>query len=185
MELVQRIRGGDRDAWSELYARYHDQLLLLVRMRLGPGLRRHLQSEDVFQSAALEAFQALGRFEYRGEGSLERYLRTIVLNKLRDRADTYAAEKRGAGVTVPLDVELAADLAERGPSYHDAGRYERLERALQALPAEQRELIVLRKLEGFSTREVAARLGVGEDAARKAYSRAMARLTTLLAPPGR
>jgi RNA polymerase sigma-70 factor (ECF subfamily) len=182
MDLVQRNRRGDRSAWNELYERYHDQLLLTVRLRLGPGLRRYLSSEDIFQSVALEAFRALEQFEYRGQGSLERYLRTLVVNKIRDRADTFGAEKRTGAVT--LDEGLSAALAApgtEGPSYHDAERYERLERALNALSAEQRELIVLRKLENLSSQEVAARLGLGDDAVRKAFSRAMARLTTLLA----
>lgn len=179
MDLVQRIRRGDRSAWSELYERYHDQLLLTVRMRLGPGLRRYLQSEDIFQSVALEAFRALERFEYRGEGSLEAYLRTLVVNKIRDRADTFAAEKRAGGV--PLDDLPPESLPAPGPSYHDAERYERLERAMNALPPDQRELIVLRKLENLPSKDVATRLGLGDDAARKAFSRAMARLATLLA----
>lgn len=183
MDLVQRIRQGDRGAWNELYERYHDQLLLAVRLRLGPGLRRFLSSEDIFQSVALEAFHALGQFEYRGEGSLERYLRTLVVNKIRDRADTFTAEKRAGAVS--LDENLSAPGAESGgPSYHDSERYERLERALNTLPPEQRELIVLRKLENLSSQEVGARLGLGDDAVRKAFSRAMARLTTLLAVPG-
>jgi len=181
MDLVRRIQGGDPAAWNELYERYHDQLLLTVRMRMGPSLRRYLQSEDIFQSVALEAFQSLGRFEYRGEGSLDRFLRTLVLNKLRDRADTFAADKRSGAV--PLDGEVLSKAA--GPSYRDAERYERLERALNALPAEQRELIVLRKLEGLTSRETAAQLGQSDDATRKAFSRAMARLTTLLTATGR
>jgi RNA polymerase sigma-70 factor (ECF subfamily) len=182
MDLVRRIRRGDRVAWTELYERYHDQLLLSVRMRLGPGLRRYLQSEDIFQSVALEAFRSLERFEYRGEGSLERYLRTLVVNKIRDRADVFAAQKRAG--TLSLEDTHVESLPAPGPSYHDAKRYERLERALNALAPEQRELIVLRKLEGLSSQEVAAHLGLGDDAARKAFSRAMARLTTLLAAPG-
>jgi RNA polymerase sigma-70 factor (ECF subfamily) len=180
LELVRRIQDGDRAAWNELYERYHDQLLLAVRMRLGAGLRRFLQSEDIFQSVALEAFRALERFEYRGQGSLENFLKTLVLNKIRDRADTFGAQKRAGSVT--LDEELAGTLASGAgePGYHDAGRYERLERALEALPAEQRELILLRKLDGLSSQEVAQRLGLSDEAARKAYSRALARLTTLI-----
>lgn len=182
MDLVQRIQDGDRAAWNELYERYHDQLLLSVRMRMGANLRRYLQSEDIFQSVALEAFQSLGRFEYRGEGSLERYLRTLVVNKLRDRADTFGADKRSGAV--PLDPGTADSIPARAPSYHDAERYERLERALKAMPEEQRELIVLRKLEGLSSQEAAAHLGMSDDATRKAFSRAMARLTTLLTASG-
>ncbi|MEQ1891511.1 MAG: sigma-70 family RNA polymerase sigma factor [Planctomycetota bacterium] len=176
MELVKRIQGGERAAWNELYARYHDQLLLAARLRLGPGLRRHLTSEDVFQSVALEAFRALERFEYRGPGSLETWLRTLVLNKIRDRADTFGAQKRAGDVA--LDDALASSLAEPAPAYHDGARYERLERALAELEPVARELLLLRKLEGLSSKEAAARLGLSDDAARKAYSRALARLAT-------
>ena len=179
MDLVQRIRAGDRAAWDELYARYHDQLLLAVRMRLGAGLRRHVESEDIFQSVALEAFQALGRFEYRGTGSLERFLRTLVVNKIRDRADLFAAEKRG-GAHAPRPLEESIPAPGEPLGYHDAERYERLERALNALAPDERQLIVLRKLEGLSSQEVAAQLGCSDEATRKAFSRAMARLTTLL-----
>lgn len=178
LDLVQRIRAGDHGAWTELYRRYHDQLLLTVRLRLGPGLRRFLQSEDIFQSVALEAFRSLERFEYRGQGSLERYLHTLVVNKIRDRADTFGAAKRAGAVA--LDEDLSANLADDGPSYHEGERFERLERALKALSPEQRELVVLRRLEGLSSQEVAARLGTSDGAARKGYSRALARLTTLL-----
>jgi len=176
-ELVTRIQAGDRAAWEELFARYHDQLLLAARLRLGPGLRRHLSSEDVFQSVALEAFRALERFEHRGPGSLEQWLRTLVSNKIRDRADTYGAGKRAGDV--PLDDALADTLAaEPAPGYRDGQRYERLERALAELEPQQRELVLLRKLEGCSSQEAAARLGLSDDAARKAYSRALARLAT-------
>jgi RNA polymerase sigma-70 factor, ECF subfamily len=181
VELVRRIQGGERAAWNELFARYHDQLLLAVRLRLGAGLRRHLESEDIFQSVALEALRDLERFEYRGQGSLERYLTTLVLNKLRDRADTFAAAKRAG--TVPLDELTAASLAAREPAYH-APAFERLERALNSLPPAQRELIVLRKLEGLSGQELAVRLGTSEEAARKAYSRALAQLATRLQAAG-
>jgi RNA polymerase sigma-70 factor (ECF subfamily) len=178
LELVKRIKAGERAAWDELFARYHDQLLLAARLRLGPGLRRHLGSEDVFQSVALEAFRAHERLEYRGPGSLEAWLRTLVLNKIRDRADTYGAAKRAGDV--PLDETLADSLAEPMPGYRDSERYERLERALAELEPVQRELVLLRKLEGLASREAAARLGLSDDAARKAYSRALARLATRL-----
>ena len=103
VELLEDLRAADEGAWSELYRRYHDELLLLVRRRLGRRLRSVLESEDVLQSVALEAFRALPGFEHRGEGSLRRFLRQLVLNKIRDRADTFGAAKRAGGV--PLATE--------------------------------------------------------------------------------
>ena len=172
LALLQKIRAGDGEGWRVLYDRYHDPLLFWVRMHLGANLRRFLQSEDVFQSAAVEWMRDLERFEYRGEGSLQRYLRRLILNKIRDRADFYAAEKRRP--SEPLDEnELPADVAV---AYHDAETYDRLERALAELPEDLREVVLLHKIEGLSTKEIAERTGKSDDAVRKSYSRALARL---------
>ncbi len=184
LELIARLKTGDAAAWEQLYRRYHDHLLLVARMRIGARLRAFVESEDIFQSVARDAFTALSRFEYRGPGSLERYLRLLVLNKIRDRADTFGAQKRAGAA--PLDTALIEALAERddGPRYHDAEAYGRLERALRALPDDLREIVLLRKVEGLSSREIAERAGTTDDAVRKATSRAMARLVTLLGPDG-
>ncbi len=179
LDLVARLQDGDRDAFEELYRRYHDQLLLVVRMRLGPGLRRWLQSEDIFQSVARDALTALPRFEYRGPGSLDRYLKTMVLNKIRDRADTFGARKRSGGVPL-TEAHLDSIAAEDEPRYLDDARFGRLERCLRALPDDLREVLVLRKVEGLSSREVAERTGRSDAAVRKACSRALAKLTLLM-----
>lgn len=176
LDLVARCQAGETEAWNELYRRYHDLLLFTVRARLGRKLRGCLQSEDVFQSVALDALTALKRFEYRGPGSLERFLRTMVLNKIRDRADTFGAQKRDGAV--PLGEALLDDLAAPPgePSYFESESYERLERALSTLDEEDRELVLLRRVDGLSSKEAAEQLGRSDAAVRKAYSRAMARL---------
>jgi len=179
LALVGRIQRGESTAWEELYRRYHDQLLLTVRMRLSSNLRAVLQSEDVFQSVALEAFSALDRFEYRGRGSLERYLKQMVLNKIRDRARTFAAEKRGGGrAPAEVDVDALAGAEPERVGYYQAEVYERLERAIQNLPDDMREVLLLRRIEGLTSREVAERLGKSDAAVRQIAARAMARLTT-------
>lgn len=178
LELVARMKSGDGDAFGDLYRRYHDELLFAVRAHLGPGLRSALQSEDVLQSVAVDAFRALQNFEPRGPGSLRAYLHTMVVNKIRSHADYFGAVKRAG--TVPLSPSRAAGIpeADASPSYYQAERFDRLERALAVLPEEMRQVIVLRKVDGLSSREVAARMERSDDAVRKLYSRAMARLAT-------
>lgn len=182
LELVARLKQGDQRAWEELYARYHDRLLLAARTRLGQGLRRFLQSEDILQSVALEAFRDLRAFEYRGKGSLDRFLHRLVLNKIRDRADTFGAQKRSGAVALDdarLDEIAEPERADIG--YRDGERYEQLERCLAALPDDLREVLLLRKIDGLGSKEIAERLGKSDDAIRKSYSRAVARLTILVA----
>jgi len=61
--------------------------------------------------------------------------------------------------------------------YFESELYDRLEKALSDLPDEQREVVLLRKIEGFSSREAAEVTGKTDAAVRKAYSRGLARLS--------
>ena len=180
-DLVQRIQGGDSDAWNKLYARYHDELLFAVRCRLGPGLRSHLQSEDVLQSVMLEAMGELDRFVPRGDSSLRHFLHVLITNKIRDRVDTFGAKKRKGTVALTESMAACVPGFDGELRYHEAERFERLERVMARLPDDMREVILLRKVDGLDGRETAERLGKSEEAVRKLFSRAMARLTTMMA----
>ncbi len=173
-ELVQRIQAGDREAWGALYRRYHDPLLLAIRARLGSGLRAWLQSEDILHSVIQDAFEDLAGFEHRGAGALEHWLHVCVLNKIRAKAAHYGAARR-AGEQRVTTSELDA-AAAREPDYHDAETFGRLERGLAALPEEQREVVLLRALEGLANERVAELVGKTPAATSKLYNRALARL---------
>ena len=111
---------------------------------------------------------------------MRRFLHTLVLNKIRDRADHFGAQKRTGGVQ--LTDTLAAGLGDTdgAPRYFESERYERLERALAQLPDEMREVILLRKIDDLPSKEVARVMDLSDAAVRKLYSRAMARLSLLL-----
>ncbi len=180
LQLIGGIARGDESAWRRLYDLYHDELLFFIRRSLGKRLRAQLESEDVFQSVALAAFRDLPRFAYRGKGSLRAYLHRMVLNKIRDRAAYFGAEKRRGAVPLTDSVAARAATEPAEPAYRRPEIWDALERALDALPEEQREIVVLRRLEGLSSREIAAKLGKSDAAVRKAYSRALAKLTLSL-----
>lgn len=179
LELVERIRDGDATAFESLYRRYRDALLFSIRCRLGAHLRSRLESEDILHSVVKDALLDLRTFEPRaGANSLAHYLHVCVLNKIRAKADHFGAAKRKG--EVPLTDSIAERLpSARGaaePQYHDSERYEKLERALARLPEDQREAILLRRVEGLSNAEAAAVLGKTPEAASKLYNRALARL---------
>lgn len=177
LELVRRVQAGDSTAWEDLYRRYHDGLLFAIRCRLGSGLRRWLQSEDILQSVVKDALGDLERFEPRGPGSLQHYLHVCVLNKIRSKASHFAARKRDGEQRVSGSV-LEALHESAAPQYHDAPRYERLERGLEQLPEAMREVVLLRSVEGLSNDEAAAVLTKTPAATSKLYNRALARLGT-------
>lgn len=174
-DALERIRAGDRAAFDALYRRWHDELLFVARARLGARLRTFLESEDILQSVALEAFHELPRFVPRHDGSLRKFLHQLVVRKIQDRADTVNARKRAGAV--PLTDSVAGSLAApAAPTYHDRDRLERLERGLALLPEEMRRVLVLRKVDGLSSKEAAEALGKSDAATRQLYARALTRL---------
>lgn len=181
LDLVRRIQDGDNRAWEELYLRYRDQLLLSIRCRLGPGLRSHLESEDILQSVFREALSDLHRFEPRQPRALNHYLHTCVLNKIRNKADYFGAAKR-QGETALTDAlsQQIPDPLEGTPQYHDSARYAALESALARLSDEMREVVLLRRVEGLSNQETADLLEKTPAATSKLYNRAVARLAMLM-----
>ena len=175
-ELVARVQAGDSQSMNTLYLRYRDRLLLSIRCRLGPHLRSRLESEDILQSVFKDVLDDIGRFEHRGPWSLNRYLHTCVLNKIRKKAEYHGAAKR-TGET-PLTDSLMDRVPDRSwdGSYLDAERFEKLERALARLPEGMREVVILRRVEELSNLETARVLGKSPEATSKFYNRALARL---------
>lgn len=177
LELVRRIQAGDRAAWERLYLRYHDALLFAIRSRLGSTLRGLLQSEDILQSVVKDALSDLAHFEPRGPGSLGHYLHVCVLNKIRAKAAHQAAFERAGECRLPdsaLDALPQPQVGE--PRYLESARYERLESGMAKLPAEMREVVLLRSVEGLGNDEAAALLGKSPAATSKLFNRALARL---------
>jgi len=180
LEIVQRIRQGDRDAWERLYRRYHDALLLAIRCRLGARLRARVESEDILQSVVRDAMGDLEHFEPRGPGSLRHYLHVCVLNKIRAKAQYFAAAKRSGEEPLSASALERVPAAPEAPAYLDAERYEKLEKGLGLLPESLREALLLRTVEGLTNQEAARVLGKSEEATSKLYNRALARLAGLL-----
>jgi RNA polymerase sigma-70 factor (ECF subfamily) len=190
LALLQRIQRGDESAWNDLYRRYRDRLLFAIRRRLGSELRSQLESEDVLQSVVREALTGLRDFTPDGDGALGRYLHVCVLNKIRKKAAFHGAQRRRGAV--PLTDSLAERLGGRPGGggglaelrYVDDDRFLRLERELQRLPEPMRTVVELRACEGRTNAEVAQDIGKSEEAAKKLYQRAIARLGVMLADSG-
>lgn len=178
IELLQELRDGNDGAFEQLYRRHRDELLLAVRSGMGARLRAAMQSEDVLQSVAMEAFRVLRDDSRPPPQGFLPLLRHMVRHRLIDRARALGRQKR-AGETALSDTLAAGLGAEVQPSYSDP-RYEHLERALQKLPPDMREVIRWRRFDGLPSADIAMRTGRTDAAVRKLLSRAMARLTLLM-----
>jgi len=76
--LIERIRGGDSDAWGDLITRYEGRLLAFVESRIG----NRANSEDIVQEAFIGFLNSLPNYD--GKRPLETYLFSICAYKLTD-----------------------------------------------------------------------------------------------------
>ena len=181
--LLRAARQGSREALSELYARCGTRLLAFIRMRMGRSLRAQLESRDILQNTLLKSFQRIEQFEGDGGATLMGWLMRIAENEIRDQVDYHHRQRRDVDAAVPIDaggIDVAARAASAISAVVAHEEAERLGAALEALDPDHREVIVLRKLEELSFRDVAARMGRSEDACRMLLARAMVALTLQL-----
>jgi len=179
--LLRAARDGSPEALGQLYDRCAGRLLAIIRLRMGRDLRARLESRDILQNTLLKSFQRLDQFEGADGPSLIAWLARIAENEIRDQADFQHRQRRDVAAGVSLDDTGAPPLAARVRSALSQAivseETERLERALEALEPDHREVIILRKFEELSFREVAARMGRSEDACRMLLARALTALT--------
>lgn len=178
--LLREARAGSAEAVGRLYERTAPRLLAFIRLRLGRTLRARLESRDILQATLLRSFERLGQLEADDPAALMAWLMRIAENEIRDRADYFQRQRRDPAREVPLDeAREAAVAAARSVTSRLVLDEEtvRLERAIEALDDAHREVILLRKFEELSFKEIAMRLGCSEDACRMRLARAMAALT--------
>jgi RNA polymerase sigma-70 factor (ECF subfamily) len=171
--LLSRARSGDSEALDRLLARSVPVLRRWAHGRLPQYARGVNDTVDLVQDAVMHALQHLDGFIPRHEGALVAYLRTSVLNRIRDLVRQSARR--------PLPVELPDDLAQDGTSPLEAvigaENTARYERALARLSDEDREAIILRLELHYSYDELQVALGKPTaGAARAAVRRALERL---------
>ena len=84
LDLLERARAGDASALDALMARHLPRLRRWASGRLPRWARDVADTQDLVQDTLLQTFKRIDRFEPRGEGALQAYLRQGVLNRIRD-----------------------------------------------------------------------------------------------------
>ena len=190
--LLRRAAAGDDDARGDLLQRHRGRLKRMVAVRLDPRLPARVDPSDVVQEALAEA---AGRLDgYLRDRPLPFYpwLRAIAQQRLLDlrRRHVQAGrrsierEEERLGLSDRSALELAERLFARPSSPSARARRQELQEkvraALAGLREADREVLVLRHLEGLPAREIAAVLGISEGAVHTRHVRALQRLRARL-----
>jgi RNA polymerase sigma-70 factor (ECF subfamily) len=178
-ELVAAARSGDHSAFDSLVRRWDRKIQGAVYRVLGS----EEEARDVAQEAFLKAYRGLGSF--RNEARFSSWLYQIALNLCRDRL-----RRRRAGVLVSLEDmgETEAGVAQRGPSalavVEARDLSQAVARAVQELPEDQREVIVLKEYEGLTFLEIAEVLGLPPSTVKTRLYRGLGQLRVRLERQG-
>jgi RNA polymerase sigma-70 factor (ECF subfamily) len=177
-ELLDRARHGEERAFRLLVERYEPKVASVVIAMLGPGD----DAEDVGQETFIRFYRSIDRF--RGEASLGTYLTRIAINLSRNalrrgRRQAARFQSRDDPAFRAAGSAVATEEVER------RGRVLRVRRAIDRLDGRHRAVVVLRMMEGYSTKETAAILEIPEGTVLSRLSRAMKKLEAYLGPEER
>lgn len=154
-QIIERTLGGEPDAFNLLVRRWERQIYGLTLRMLG----RDEEAKDATQETFISAYRNLSKF--RGEAKFSSWIYRIALNicntKLRGRTKQ----------TISIDeqreesgFEIAADTEELGSRLQQEQVARHVRRALQGLPAEMRQVIIMKEYEGLKFSEIADILGI-------------------------
>jgi RNA polymerase sigma-70 factor (ECF subfamily) len=183
--LVERFKKGDTGAFSLVFQKYQRRLSVLVHYKMSAGLRGAMEVEDILQEVFLAAARDMQEFTYQSPGSLMAWLSRIADHVIVDAARYQNRGKRRAEELLrfrsesnptgpePLDSETPSRLFAREESMQI------LLKKLDALPVECREMIVLAKFEGLTTKEISERIGKSRENVALLLHRALKRFRDL------
>jgi len=184
VELLDRLRSGDEDAFVMLVARYQQPMLRLARSMVAS----QAVAEEAVQDTWIGVVRGIDRFE--GRSSLKTWLFSILINRTRSAgarepsttpmdslqtvdADRFDAQGQWAD---PLDRWV-----EQTEERLDAARWLPILRsALDDLPPRQRQVVILRDVEGLSGGEACELLGISAGNQRILLHRGRGRLRGIL-----
>ncbi len=172
--LVERFqKGGDRAAFEELIARYENQIFRFGFRMCG----QEQDAEDVVQDTFVSAYRYLKGF--RGDASLLTWLLKIASSACLKKRRLKKNEPRNHVPFEELQAQPAGEARIDGPQNPtpdtevlSAEVRAKFYEALEAIPSHYRRVLVLRELEGKSTREVATLLDLTESAVKVRLHRA-------------
>jgi RNA polymerase sigma-70 factor (ECF subfamily) len=158
-QLLGAARAGDTTSLGQLLEMYRSYLATLARLQIGRRLQGKVDASDLVQETFLEAHRDFAQFRGAREAELVGWLRQILASNLANQVQRYCGtQSRDVRLERQLAIELdqSSQILDRGlvapsssPSNQAARREQAvlLANALSRLPADYREVLVLRHLE--------------------------------------
>ncbi|UTW45240.1 sigma-70 family RNA polymerase sigma factor [bacterium SCSIO 12696] len=163
--LMQAWQNGDGSAFEQLYLRHKSPLLRFMKRQVGDPV-----AEELFQDVWMKVIKA--RLNYRPTAAFKTWLYTIARNRMLDH---FRSQQRTPVMEWDEDQPLTA---KSDPHVESANgqQVQRLLHVLQTLPAEQREVFLLKEEAGFTVPEIAGMIDCSLEAAKSRLRYAIKKL---------
>ena len=190
--LIDAARQGDGEALGELLSSYRKYVVFLARTQLHHHMQGKADPSDLAQEVFLAAHGNIADFRGESAEQFAAWLRGILSNTLAMHVRKFlGTQKRDprleqrlnqslASATGFLQSQIAGDVTS--PSQHFARNeaFLQLAAALEGLPEDYRQVIVLRHVEGLPFAEIAKAMGRSVDSVEKLWVRGLAKLKTTM-----
>lgn len=178
-ELVEEAARGSREAFDALVGRHQGSIVNLARAMTAAGA----DADDLAQESFVRAWRSLATFRF--DSTFRTWLHGIAINVIRTHRDRGSRLRRFFGAPAPhrdersdpldrasVDDGIEAPLVMR----------EQIDRALASLPADMRDAVILRDVQGLDYKEIAEALDLPLGTVESRIFRARQRLRPLLEP---
>ena len=151
-KLIKHCIKGDRKAQETLYERFYNELYAIGKRYLVD----QQDTEDVLIQAFVKVFNGLEKFSYQGEGSLGRWIRTILINEsIKQLNRRKAIQFDNSLEHIQLEAESVSGLEQM--------QADDILRMIEQMPAGYRMVFNLYVIEGYTHREIAESLNISEN----------------------
>jgi RNA polymerase sigma-70 factor, ECF subfamily len=189
--LLTQARGGDAQALGRLLELYRNYLRVVARAMIGQALRARVDASDLVQETFLKAHREFRQFLGSSEPELTAWLRQILVRTMANQARHHRRHARDYKRDEPLEAllersssgvqqALAAPLASPSSIVSRREQAVLLADALEKMPADYREVFLLRNVEHIPFEEIAVRMGRSPGAARMLWTGTIRKLSQLL-----
>jgi RNA polymerase sigma-70 factor, ECF subfamily len=165
LDLVLKCKAGEKENFAALYDKYSGKIYNFIYFRV-----HHKQiAEDLTGQAFFKALERIGQMDPQ-KGKFSSWLFQIAKNCVIDHFRT------GFGTE---DIESAFDISSSANLQRDAEiaiSMEKVFKYLEKLDKEQKEILIMKLWDGFTYREIAEILGIGESKAKMTLARTLAKM---------
>ncbi len=188
-ELVEAIKNGDSDALVKYLELRRPDLLAVIFSKMGPGLKKKVEAEDIFQEICTTAFRSLKDIKFTDAGPFGWFCE-LADRRIIDEQRKFASQKRDSkketGIHAKGDDDiglvnlLVASITSPSRAFSRNQKEFQLIQAMEKLPENQQLVLDLRYAKGKSTKEISKEIGKSDGATRVLLTRSLKKLKEIM-----